>query len=474
VIKSHNIRISDNIFNSGGGSATQSIFMRNELADQPQRRDDQFYSNIVIENNLIYNGHSHGITVGETNGLTIAHNTLLHNPQATMGNGNRRVSWAPGIHVSKISTGVEIFKNVTRPVAAGPDANVHGNLVVDYSASSQPASVDMIFVGAAGGGVLPPVALHVLPGSLADVDGLGSTLTKQPIGDWQDGVFFRAREAGEKPGNMVLEVKKLPSTKNLIEQDGASFAWDFGDGGKATGSAVQHAYSAAGRFKVTLRILNSIGPIGEYWNYVTVTEPVLIRLESDGTNFTDASTYHSNVSSKLQTSQLGPISGLPTLTLDRDSRVEIGRGDQHLFNLEKFGMSFFFRCDPRCQAGTVLMIHKSFYLSITEARELQFHLVDLNGQTVALRSGRTRIANGAWHHFVLNYDASAGNAKLIIDGVLISQSTATAATQVMQSAGLTLGDQFNNSIQGIFAGFELTRFPYGTSQIAEQLKLMPQ
>jgi hypothetical protein len=38
--------------------------VRNELADQPTERKDQYYRNITIEDNLIYNGHYFGITVG--------------------------------------------------------------------------------------------------------------------------------------------------------------------------------------------------------------------------------------------------------------------------------------------------------------------------------------------------------------------------------------------------------------------------
>jgi hypothetical protein len=69
-LKSNNILVSDNSFISGDGSATQSIFVRNELADQSTERKDQYYRNITTEDNLIYNGHSFGITVGQTNGLT--------------------------------------------------------------------------------------------------------------------------------------------------------------------------------------------------------------------------------------------------------------------------------------------------------------------------------------------------------------------------------------------------------------------
>jgi hypothetical protein len=474
VIKSNNIRISDNRLISGAGSATQAIFMRNELADQKIERRDQYYSSITIQNNLIYNGHSHGITVGETNVVTVSNNTLLQNPQSTMGNGKTRVSWAPGIRIAKNSTAVQIFSNLAKEVNAGPNADIHGNVIVNYFGSNQPNSVGQMFVGASTGGELPFLALNVLPRSLADVPNLGSTLTKQEPSDWKDAIFFRAQELGEESGNIGFEVQQLPSFQGMPEQDNVSFAWDFGDGGVATGLTAQHAFSSPGRYKVTLRILGKNGTSGQYWNYVKVAEPLLFKMKNDGNEIVDASSYHSKINSKLQTSQLGPISGLSTLTLGRDTHIEIGRGETQLFNLQRFGISFFFKCDAHCQAGSIAMIHKSFELRMSDANEFQFHLVDSTGQIVDLRSGRTRFANEKWHHFILNYDAIAGKAKLHIDGVLVSQVPATAATQVMQSWGLVLGNQFGNSAQGILAGFELSGFPYTPDQIAEQLKLLPQ
>ncbi len=474
VIKSKNIHVYDNKFISGEGSATQSIFMRNELADQSPGTTDQYYKNIVIENNLISNGHSHGISVGETNGLKIERNTMLLNPQSTIGNGNARKAWPPAIHAAKLSAAVRIANNVTTSVNAGPAADIEGNLIVNYGTGNPQETVDQLFVGAAAGGMLPPVAFHVLPRSLADVPNLGSTLTKVEARNWREAIFFKAYELGEKSGNMGFEVQQLPTAKSSPEQDKARFAWDFGDGKTATGSTAQHVYASPGRFKVTLQVLGPNGFADQYWNYVTVVEPLLFKMQNEGTEVVDASSYHSNIKSKLQNSQLGPISGLPTMVLDRDSHIEIGRGEPQFYNLQRFGISFFFKCDAHCQAGTILMIHKSFELRMSDANEFQFHLVDSTEQTVELRSGRTRVSNETWHHFVLNYDAPAGIAQLYIDRALVSRAVAKAATKGMQGLGLALGNQFNNSAQGIMAGFEFSRIPYSTEQIAEQFKLLPQ
>ena len=68
------------MFSIVGKKWTQSIFMRNEVVDQGLAGANMYYQNVLIENNIIYNAHTHGITVGETIGLTIDHNTALTEP----------------------------------------------------------------------------------------------------------------------------------------------------------------------------------------------------------------------------------------------------------------------------------------------------------------------------------------------------------------------------------------------------------
>jgi parallel beta-helix repeat protein len=74
---STDITIRNNTLNIGQGSVTQSLFMRNEMVDQGQAGASMYYKNVLIENNTISNAHIHGITVGETNGLTVRNNTVI-------------------------------------------------------------------------------------------------------------------------------------------------------------------------------------------------------------------------------------------------------------------------------------------------------------------------------------------------------------------------------------------------------------
>ncbi|MCV2395823.1 PKD domain-containing protein [Actinotalea sp. M2MS4P-6] len=52
-----------------------------------------------------------------------------------------------------------------------------------------------------------------------------------------------------------------------------SYAWDFGDGGSATGATASHDYAAGGTYSVTLTVTDDQGVTGQLSQDVTVTEP---------------------------------------------------------------------------------------------------------------------------------------------------------------------------------------------------------
>ena len=148
TVPSTNVTIRDNVINSGTGADTQSIFMRNEAADGKENAGPtMYYRDIVIKNNVIYNAHLHGITVGETNGLTIANNTLLHNPAS----GDKGTVSLPRINVAEAAKNVVIKDNIAHAVPEPADSSWHisHNLLVQDVKPGEANYYGDLFVGAA-------------------------------------------------------------------------------------------------------------------------------------------------------------------------------------------------------------------------------------------------------------------------------------------------------------------------------------
>ena len=117
---STDIMIRDNVLESGRGDYTQSIFMRNDQVDRGMAGPEMFYRNVTISGNVIINAHLHGITVGETAGLTITNNTVVRN-SASEGPDDNIALWTPQIRVAEGSTDVQILRNVVAKIAGFAD-----------------------------------------------------------------------------------------------------------------------------------------------------------------------------------------------------------------------------------------------------------------------------------------------------------------------------------------------------------------
>ena len=155
---STHITIRGNILNVGAGMPTQSIFMRNEEVDTGRMGQEMFYRAIEISQNVIINGHLHGITVGATDGLTIRNNTLIRNLGA-MGKGKDKkpALHTPSIRVAGNAVGVVITNNIVGKIAPDlrktprPAWDVAGNLFIQDSALLAPGFYGRVFAPAPSG-----------------------------------------------------------------------------------------------------------------------------------------------------------------------------------------------------------------------------------------------------------------------------------------------------------------------------------
>ena len=146
---STDIVIRDNLLSSGRGSWTQSIFLRNEEVDQGRAGRAMFYRDILIEENVILNAHIHGITLGETAGLTIRGNTLVRNARSVGGAPSQGIS-TPMIHVAPTSTQVRIERNVVAQMsgfATQADWQVTRNVTVQDRSRAEAGHYSLMFTG---------------------------------------------------------------------------------------------------------------------------------------------------------------------------------------------------------------------------------------------------------------------------------------------------------------------------------------
>ncbi|WP_298388347.1 right-handed parallel beta-helix repeat-containing protein [Ruegeria sp.] len=171
---STDIVIRGNTFDIGQGTWTQTIFMRNIEAERGNTA--LYYQNVTIENNLIYNAHLHGISIGETDGLTIANNTMVY---AYSDISNTSGSGGPLINVSSVSTNVTIEQNAVTKINGYNGQSgwtVQDNALIQNTDSNASGYYGDVFTDQSLNATTPYNNYIVESGSIIDVLNAGATI----------------------------------------------------------------------------------------------------------------------------------------------------------------------------------------------------------------------------------------------------------------------------------------------------------
>lgn len=169
---SRDVLIRNNLLSSGKGWYTQSIFMRNEVVSKGGGAE-MFYRNVTIEENVIANAHLHGITVGETEGLTIRRNTVVRNARSEGAQKNAAL-WTPMIRVAERSRDVTIEANVVAKIIGyenQPGWTVARNMLVQDVSRIQPGFYETVLTGDPS----DPAGLRYRAGGPLDGAGVGAS-----------------------------------------------------------------------------------------------------------------------------------------------------------------------------------------------------------------------------------------------------------------------------------------------------------
>jgi parallel beta-helix repeat protein len=445
---STDIVIRDNILDIGKGEYTQSIFMRNELVDLGQAGQEMYYQNVVIEGNTIVNGHLHGIVVGETAGLTISNNSVLHSDGASTDGADSSVE-IPRISVAETSTNVTITQNATSSINGYTDQ-------ADWNVS-QNAFVQDQDQNAAGwyGDVFVTSTLNTSEGASAIRVIEGSLLTQMQAGAPSQLVAAKAASLDaafhtttETAGGNTVQFDASYSTG--VQSKGTLYTWDFGDGTTGSGLKVSHTYTDGGTYQAKLTVASPDGSSDSQSTAISVVGSNLVHLSDNGTFV--ATSY-------------GTETVLTTIR-DHDAEGGIQLGGTgisasiarsnltSLFGADDVTISMQMDADAAGKTGEVMRLHSSFLSLVNSKGEMNIQAWSSEGDAVSLTSTGIKVNDGASHDIDIRLED--GRLSLWIDDTMVKDAAFNGTFADVGRHDLTFGNPWNsNFFQGDITEFSI-------------------
>lgn len=437
---SRNIVIRNNVLNSGKGAFTQSIFMRNDLVDRGLAGAEMFYQNVTIEENVIINAHLHGITLGETAGVRIKRNTLIHNAASDGYNKNSTTVWLPRIRLANRSKDVVISQNIMTAIdgfSGQQGWSVTDNVEIQDRHPHQKGFYDDIFLAARSGDprnlksftyVNPEVAARAGAQRLRgeQKSDLGLMPVISVVSDTAEGELFLSAARSQLPISAQL--------------DEAEIDWRLG--GKQMGTAPElHLRNlSAGEHDLELRVTL---PDGQ-----TQNAHLSLNVKGD-----DILRYALN--KKGITSFAGPE---PKLLEDfpiSDTGIAFGKGIS-AWEVRSEDMTGFFETPafklylrmrlPHSRdniGGELLRVHQTLQATLTGrgGLEIRFNTQDERVKLITTPMWRKP---GDIVDLLLDYDSDRGTLEVYSDDKLISQARVRGLTAPRHAWGLGFGAHLNN------------------------------
>ncbi|MEM1343557.1 MAG: right-handed parallel beta-helix repeat-containing protein [Pseudomonadota bacterium] len=472
---SEDITIRSNILDVGGGAETQSIFMRNDMVDRGKAGRELFYRRITIENNLIRNGHLHGITLGEGIGTVVRNNTILYN--AASAQGSHAV---PRIAVSRASENVTIENNVVAGIGRDvvndppPGWRVRNNLFVQRQSGYKPNFYAGLFVDALADHPSELATLYALPGSVIEREGLGSSLARFGLAPLNLHALARTTPDPEQRNGFIFDARLSRDARGFLPESAARFEWDFGDGTTGTGLIARHRYTEPGDYTVTLRVIRQDGREDSATSRAVVPDPRLIHLVATPKGIVERSPRAAPVGydqARYQ-SVTGP-DGSTGFALTSDQSVKISRSHApHINGLSAFSISLALKPGGRGgrqqSAGEILRLHGSFRAILNADGSLFFDVWTDGGGYHKIQSPRMTISRARWHDVTLTFDGRAGEMAIHVDGRRVAVGAAAGNTPTRAAHDLMIGASWKPGINGALADILIENRALGVSEIARR------
>ena len=433
---STDIVIRGNVLDIGAGSATQSIFMRNDQVDRGLAGTEMYYRNVTIENNVITNGHAHGITVGETAGLVIRQNSVLHADGGNADGADASVE-IPKINIMATSTGVVVTNNITAAISGWTGQagwTVSKNAFVQDQDPLAPGHYKDVFISSS----LSPTAdgHHFLakPGGMVDKLDAGAS----PTLDWAPkvGAVAAMFQIVDDHGGSV-QTRMFDASQSITDlgglPKGTIFEWNFGDGTSATGQKVVHDYADGGKFDVTLKVRLPNGVTDTEVSKVGIQDATIVSMSKTGiftaTEFSKDIVLAKSAYAGADGLQLG--SKGVAASLERAHVAE-------LLGADDFNISLRMDADVKGSAGEVFRLHNSIITSVTAKGQVQVQAFSDTGAVVKLLSTGVKVNDRAQHDIDIRLDD--GRLQLWVDDKMTADTAFAGHLKSLGAHNMTFGN----------------------------------
>jgi len=442
---SRDIEIVDNIFNSSDAAGSQTILIQNE---REQDNPENWYQNITIANNVIYNSHTHGIRVSGVNGVEISDNTVLWNTDSGLiqTGPDDTQSLSPTIQVYAASNAI-VTGNIAGGLSLQSGVVSFDNVIVNYVDPDHPNYIDNHFVNASTSGTADLRDLSLREDS--SWLGLGSSHSQPDAAIADDQAVMQVSQ-----GENDLWEQTFSADMSTVEGDNVAYVWTFEDGTVLSGQDISHQFHAYGEQEVTLEVFRD----GELVDTITRS------MEIDNRNYVDFDFTQGprDMSGNdlnywgIKAENMSPEG----YQIGGSERFFIGRDNEEIHGLDHFALDMELALDSAGQQGTFFHLHGSMQASIDANGEMHF-ILDTDDGSFRIRSGDVRIQDAEMHRFTVSYDADARSLQMFIDGEQVSEIEASGSTTSYQAQNLVIGyahgSSLNATIGSIYLGYDENR-----------------
>ena len=442
------LTITGNFLNSGDGQASQSIFIGNE---RDKTEPDHIYENIVITDNVIYNGHKNGIVVSGARGVTVEDNTLLHNPTAYM--YSNQTEWeeddgstgAPAIRFARVEDG-EARGNIATSMPTAIDGRVisEDNQLVNFGNALSGNYVGEHFINAETGGTVDLRDLRLKDES--PWVGKYGAEASQPDSVSDDGETEAVAEfglGGDDIWSIDLDASRSLDGEGALEPGDYTYVWTFDDGSTLEGVRVTKTFDAPGEQNVRLDIFRD----GELLDTITrdlrLVDKTYAKMTFDD-GIEDLSSYASNLKKAEEENLVADREGGQAYHIGGDDRIGLDRGNEQQHNLETFGLRLDLKLDQVGKGGELLSFHKVMSAKVDSEGAITFKITTGDGD-FTMKSDPV-LNDTQWHEFGLAFDGVNGTMSMTLDGGEIAGGEAWGMTAGKSSYGLYFGSTFGSAV----------------------------